>query len=88
MTSRKYYIKNKNHFSNISDVTSILEVSVMDEKKSEVVGKISIFLLKIYNDEKKWYALKDSTLREPAKGNNPRILLEMNLHWSLVSKKF
>lgn len=59
----------------------------MDEKKSEVVGKISICLLKVCNGEKKWYALKDSTLRERAKGNNPKILLEMNLYWNLVSKK-
>lgn len=78
----------KKYFSNITDVTSILEVTVMDDKKSEVVGKISIFLLNICNGEKKWYALKDSSLRERAKGNNPKILLEMNLYWNLVSEQF
>lgn len=77
----------KKYFSNVTDVTSVLEVTVMDEKKSEVAGKISIFLLKICNGKKQWYGLKDNTLRERAKGNNPKILLEMNLHWNLVSKK-
>ncbi|VVC94939.1 unnamed protein product [Leptidea sinapis] len=67
----------------ISDITSILEITVFDEKKSEIVGKVSIPLLKIDSD-KRWYALKDSTQRERAKGNNPRILLELKLSWNFV----
>ncbi|CAG4950664.1 unnamed protein product [Colias eurytheme] len=67
----------------VTDITSILEVKVCDEKKGEEVGKISIPLLSI-EPGKKWYALKDSTQRERAKGNNPRILLEMKVFWNLV----
>ncbi|XP_050351847.1 multiple C2 and transmembrane domain-containing protein-like [Nymphalis io] len=67
----------------VTDITSILEVSVFDEKKSEEVGKISIPLLNI-RPGKKWYALKDSTLKEKAKGNNARILLEMNVIWNII----
>ncbi|XP_061715357.1 multiple C2 and transmembrane domain-containing protein-like isoform X1 [Cydia pomonella] len=67
----------------VTDITSILEVTIFEEKKSEIVGKISIPLLRINNGEKKWYALKDSTQRERAKGSNPRILLEMKVSWNL-----
>ncbi|KAI8426461.1 hypothetical protein MSG28_005285 [Choristoneura fumiferana] len=68
----------------VTDITSLLEVTVQEEKKSEIIGKISIPLLQIKNGEKKWYALKDSTQRERAKGNNPRILLEMRVTWNLA----
>ncbi|KAJ8713341.1 hypothetical protein PYW07_013711 [Mythimna separata] len=68
----------------VTDITSILEIAIHDEKKSEDVGCLSLPLLNIKNGEKKWYALKDSSLRDRAKGNNPRILLEMNLTWKLV----
>ncbi|XP_063535303.1 multiple C2 and transmembrane domain-containing protein-like [Cydia strobilella] len=67
----------------VTDITSILEVTIFEEKKSEIVGKISIPLLRINNGEKKWYALKDNTQRERAKGSNPRILLEMKVTWNL-----
>ncbi|XP_026486785.2 multiple C2 and transmembrane domain-containing protein-like [Vanessa tameamea] len=67
----------------VTDITSILEVSVFDEKKTEEIGKISIPLLSI-RPGKKWYALKDSTLKEKAKGNNARILLEMNIIWNCI----
>ncbi|XP_047027144.1 multiple C2 and transmembrane domain-containing protein-like [Helicoverpa zea] len=68
----------------VSDVTSILNITILDEKKTEEVGCLSIPLLNFKSGEKKWYALKDSSLRERAKGNNPRILLEMNLTWKLL----
>ncbi|XP_075978755.1 multiple C2 and transmembrane domain-containing protein-like [Anticarsia gemmatalis] len=68
----------------VTDVTSILDITVHDEKKSEDVGKISIPLLRIKSGEKKWYALKDANLRDRARGNNPRILVEMKLTWNLV----
>lgn len=73
-------------FSTVTDITSILEVIVFDEKRSEYVGKISVPLLKINTTDKKWYALKGINQKEKAKGNNPRILLEMGITWNLVSK--
>ncbi|XP_068618547.1 multiple C2 and transmembrane domain-containing protein-like [Battus philenor] len=69
---------------NVTDITSVLEVIVWDEKRTEEVGKVSIPLLNIKNPSKKWYALKGINQRERAKGNNPRILLEMGITWNLV----
>ncbi|XP_052741790.1 multiple C2 and transmembrane domain-containing protein [Bicyclus anynana] len=67
----------------VTDITSILEVIIIDEKKCEEVGRIFMPLLKI-QPGKRWYALKDSILKEKARGNNPRILLEMNVAWNLI----
>ncbi|CAK1550586.1 unnamed protein product [Leptosia nina] len=67
----------------VTDITSILEITVYDERKGEAVGYISIPLLNIESG-KKWYALKDSTQRDRARGINPRILLEMKVAWNLV----
>ena len=47
------------------------------DHKYEFLGRVSIPLLKIKNNEKKWFMLKDKKLRMPAKGDRPRILLEM-----------
>jgi hypothetical protein len=47
--------------------------------RSEFLGKLAIPLLKIEAGKKRWYVLKDKKLRSRAKGNNPKILLEMNL---------
>ena len=47
--------------------------------RSEFLGKIAIPLLKIEAGKKRWYVLKDKKLRCRAKGNNPKILLEMSL---------
>ncbi|XP_039755536.1 multiple C2 and transmembrane domain-containing protein-like [Pararge aegeria] len=66
----------------VTDITSILEVIIVDEKKCEEVGRISKPLLKI-QPGKKWYALKDSLLKERARGQNPRILIEFNVAWNL-----
>ncbi|KAG6461660.1 hypothetical protein O3G_MSEX012768 [Manduca sexta] len=68
----------------VTDITSILEVTVHDEKRSEDVAKISIPLLQIKNGEKVWYALKDASQRDRAKGNNPRILLEIRVSWNFL----
>lgn len=68
----------------MADITSILEITIHDEKKTEDVGKLSIALLDIKNGEKKWFALKDNSQKERAKGNNPRILLEMTVCWNLL----
>ena len=47
--------------------------------RSEFLGKLAIPLLRIEPGKKRWYVLKDKKLRCRAKGNNPKILLEMNL---------
>ncbi|CAG5017854.1 unnamed protein product [Parnassius apollo] len=80
---------NKKFIFTINDVTSTLEITVYDESiiqsmKGETLGKISIPLLRIINNEKKWYALKDRSKKNSAKGNCPRILLEMSLEWNPI----
>ncbi|CAH2068633.1 unnamed protein product, partial [Iphiclides podalirius] len=80
---------NKNFIFNINDVTSTLDITIYDESiiqsmKGETLGKISIPLLRINNNEKKWYALKDRSKKNSAKGNCPRILLEMSLEWNPI----
>ncbi|KPI93360.1 Multiple C2 and transmembrane domain-containing protein 1 [Papilio xuthus] len=80
---------NKNFIFNINDVTSTLDITIYDESiiqsmKGETLGKISIPLLRINNNEKKWYALKDRSKKHSAKGNCPRILLEMSLEWNPI----
>jgi len=64
----------------VKDIHDVLEITVYDEDKDhkyEFLGKVSIPLLKIKNNEKRWFALKDKKLRIPAKGDSPQILLEM-----------
>ncbi|KAI5645533.1 c2 domain-containing protein [Phthorimaea operculella] len=68
----------------IKDATSILYVIIYDEKKTDIVGKLAIPLMKIYNGEQKWYSLKDESLTRRAKGHNPRILLEINFYFNVV----
>ncbi|XP_014281344.1 multiple C2 and transmembrane domain-containing protein isoform X3 [Halyomorpha halys] len=72
---------------NVKDVTSVLEVTVYDEDrdhKVEFLGKVAIPLLKIRNNEKRWYALKDKKLYSRAKGNFPQILLELSVIWNPI----
>ena len=38
-------------------------------------------LLRVRNGERRWFKLKDKTLRQKAKGEDAEILLEMNLLW-------
>jgi len=69
----------------VPDVHSILFISVFDEDKNhktEFLGKLSVPLLGMKNNEKKWWALKDKTLRTRAKGTFPQIQLEFELFWS------
>lgn len=71
----------------MKDINSVLEVTIYDEDRdhrSEFLGAVSIPLLRIRNNEKKWYALKDRKLRTRAKGNNPQVLLELNVVWNEV----
>lgn len=63
-------------------------MTVFDEDpdyKVEFLGKVSIPLLLVQNGVQKWYSLKDKRLTARAKGNNPKILLEMRLVWNPVS---
>ncbi|XP_072759845.1 multiple C2 and transmembrane domain-containing protein isoform X3 [Anoplolepis gracilipes] len=72
---------------NVKDINAVLEVTVYDEDrdhKVEFLGKVAIPLLKIRNNEKRWYALKDKKLRGRAKGNCPQILLEMTIVWNIL----
>ncbi|XP_026675925.1 multiple C2 and transmembrane domain-containing protein-like [Diaphorina citri] len=73
--------------SNVKDINSVLEVTVYDEDKDhkvEFLGKLAIPLLRIRNGERRWYALKDKKLTGRAKGNNPQILLEMDVVWNPI----
>jgi len=53
--------------------------------KVEFLGKVAVPLLSIQNGVQKWYPLKDKKLTSRAKGNNPKIQLEMQLIWNPVS---
>ncbi|XP_013194985.2 multiple C2 and transmembrane domain-containing protein isoform X2 [Amyelois transitella] len=73
----------------VNDITSTLDITVYDEslinsKKAETLGKLSIPLLRIHNDEMKWFALKDRSKKSNAKGNCPRILLQMSIVWNPI----
>ncbi|XP_054159573.1 multiple C2 and transmembrane domain-containing protein-like [Oppia nitens] len=75
---------NKVFTFNVTDIHSVLELTVYDEdrdKKVEFLGKVAIPLLKIKNGEKKWFALKDKKLLSKAKG---QILLEMDIYYNKV----
>ena len=76
-------------FSNVKDIHDWIEVTVYDEDKDhkyEFLGKLKIPLLKVRNNERRWYSLKDKTLRKPAKGDHPQILLEMFFVYNKVLK--
>ncbi|KOB52033.1 Multiple C2 and transmembrane domain-containing protein 1, partial [Operophtera brumata] len=49
---------------------------------NDFLGRVTIPLLKINNGQMRWYALKDMARRHSAKGNCPRVLLEMSLYWN------
>ena len=69
----------------VEDVHSVLNITVYDEDKNhktEFLGKLCIPLLNMKNQEKKWFALKDKTLRCRSKGNFPQIQLEFDLVWN------
>ncbi|XP_045761290.1 multiple C2 and transmembrane domain-containing protein-like [Maniola jurtina] len=80
---------NKCYIFKIYDVTSTLDIKVYDSSLKNAllnksIGKVSIPLLRISNDLIRWYALKDSRKRSNAKGNCPRIQLQMSLAWNPV----
>ncbi|XP_041974533.1 multiple C2 and transmembrane domain-containing protein-like [Aricia agestis] len=75
---------NKTYMFNVYDVSSTLDIKVYDSTLnmiSDSIGKVSIPLLRVQNGEMRWYALKDRSKRHNAKGNCPRILLQMSLVW-------
>lgn len=56
---------------NVTDIHSLLEVSVYDEdrdKKVDFLGRVVIPLLRIVNGERRWYTLKDKKLGQATKG--------------------
>lgn len=64
----------------MKDIHDSLEVTVYDEDrdhKYEFLGKVKIPLLKLRNDEPRWYFLKDKKLRQAAKGDSAKIQMEM-----------
>jgi hypothetical protein len=78
------------HCSDVKDIHDVLDVSVFDEDKdhrSEFLGRVKIPLVRVRNDERRWYALKDRKLRKPAKGDNPAVLLEMFFVYNKVRRK-
>lgn len=71
----------------MKDIASVLDVTVFDEDrdhKVEFLGRVSIPLLRIRNNEKRWYALKDKKTFTRARGNSPQVLLEMNVVWNPI----
>ena len=76
------------HFdSNVKDINAVLEATVYDEDRDhrvEFLGKVAIPLLRVRSGQRRWYALKDRKLHARAKGNNPQILLELNVVWNEV----
>ena len=76
---------NCERFSDVRDIHDLVEITVYDEDKDhkfEFLGRIVIPLLRVRNGERKWYKLKDKTLRKKAKGEDAEILIEMNLVWN------
>ena len=74
----------------MKDIHDVVELTVYDEDKDhkyEFLGKLKIPLLKIRNSERRWYSLKDKTLRKPAKGDHPQILLEMFFVYNKVNNR-
>lgn len=66
--------------SEVKDIHDFLDLTVYDEDKDhkyEFLGRVRVPLLRIRNNERRWYYLKDKKLRKPAKGDSPQILLEM-----------
>ncbi|XP_055335584.1 multiple C2 and transmembrane domain-containing protein 1-like isoform X2 [Paramacrobiotus metropolitanus] len=72
----------------VNDVHSALDITVMDmdqDKKSDFLGRVAIPLLRIQNNERRWYALKDQKLQGRAKG---AILLEMEMIYNPLRAAF
>ncbi|CAK1599866.1 unnamed protein product [Parnassius mnemosyne] len=80
---------NKSYVLDVYDVTSELKITVLGSSLrnallNEFLGQVSIPLLRINNGEARWYALKGRNKRNAARGNCPRILLQMNINWNPI----
>ncbi|XP_073965199.1 multiple C2 and transmembrane domain-containing protein-like [Choristoneura fumiferana] len=78
---------NKRYVFNVYDITSTLDVKINDSSlrssfRNESLGIVSIPLFRIVNGEMRWYALKDMNKRNGAKGNHPRVLLQMSMMYN------
>ncbi|OON19790.1 C2 domain protein, partial [Opisthorchis viverrini] len=62
----------------IGDIYSVLEVTIWDEdkEKADFLGRIQLPLNQITSRRKRWYTLKDKTMKKLAKGS---ICLEVNV---------
>nr|XP_020445330.1 multiple C2 and transmembrane domain-containing protein 1-like [Monopterus albus] len=70
--------------SNVKDIHSVLEVTVLDEdrdRSADFLGKVAIPLLRIHNGEQKGYMLKNKQLTAPTKGV---IYLEIDVIYNAV----
>ena len=72
-------------FTNVQTICDVLNVTVYDEDyehKYEFLGRLSMPLWKVQNNQKQWYVLKDKRLRAPAQQKQPKILLEIFFTWN------
>ncbi|XP_023320595.1 multiple C2 and transmembrane domain-containing protein isoform X2 [Eurytemora carolleeae] len=71
----------------VLDIHDVLEITVYDEDKDhkfEFLGKLMLPLLRIESGRRRWFTLKDRTMRRKAKGAFPQILLELHLFWNPI----
>jgi len=59
-------------------------VTILDDVDKMFLGKVVIPLTQIQSAKKKWYRLKNKSLRKRAKGEDPRILLEISLSFDYL----
>ena len=62
----------------LGKVDIILRTSFLHRPPTQIM----VPLLWMKNGERKWIRLKDKSLRKRAKGEEPQILLEMNVFWN------
>ena len=62
----------------LGKVNIILRTSLLHRPPTQIM----VPLLWMKNGERKWIRLKDKSLRKRAKGDEPQILLEMNVFWN------
>ena len=73
------YDEDKDHkYEFLGKVDIILRASFLHPPPTQIM----VPLLWIKNGERKWIRLKDKSLRKRAKGEEPQILLEMNVFWN------
>ncbi|XP_059049366.1 multiple C2 and transmembrane domain-containing protein-like [Achroia grisella] len=83
------YNWDRSYVFNISDITTCLDLKVYDNSLlttilNESLGRVSIPLLRVANGTMRWYALKDKSNKIAARGNCPRVLLEISIFWNPV----